>query len=66
MKIPHSSYELIDELSRIYPEVLPEEGESLEHIHRRAGRRDVVKFLLDLRQRELAASNKGPKKRVSR
>lgn len=58
MKFPSSSNELINELERIYPEVLPEEGESLERIHRRAGRREVIKFLLDWRKRSLAASKK--------
>ena len=45
MQLPDSSYALIDELDRIFPEKLPEPNESLESIQRHAGKREVVLFL---------------------
>jgi hypothetical protein len=45
MKFPDTAVGLIDELDRMYPERLPEIGDSLEAVHRRAGNREVVLFL---------------------
>lgn len=45
MKFPESAVALVDELDRLYPERLPEKGESMEDYQRHAGRREVVLFL---------------------
>ena len=45
MDFPHTATALVEELDRLFPEKLPEVGDSLEAIHRHAGKREVVLFL---------------------
>lgn len=53
-KLPATVDDLIDELDRLVPEVIPSADESLIEIQRRAGKRELVvqlKFLRDRRNK---------------
>lgn len=59
--LPASSTDLVDALDRMYPArcVLP--GESLADANRYAGARDVVEYLIHIRDRQTRRSTpKGP------
>jgi len=47
--IPHTSYELIDQLDKVFPPRCAQPGMSLEDIWMEAGSRKVVELLLRLR-----------------
>jgi hypothetical protein len=50
-KLPATVDDLIDELDRLVPEVIPSADESLISIQRHAGKRELVVFLKLLRSR---------------
>lgn len=50
-KLPTSVDELIDELDRLCPEVIPGAAEDMISIQRRAGKRELVVMLKHLRDR---------------
>jgi hypothetical protein len=50
--LPRNSKTLVDHLERIHPEECVREGESWENAVRRAGRRDVVRYLIHLRDHD--------------
>ena len=45
MKFPASANDLVDELDRLFPEVVPEAGDDMIAIQRQAAKREVVRFL---------------------
>lgn len=45
LKFPDSAVALVDELDRLYPERVPELGDTPESIQRQAGKRELVLFL---------------------
>lgn len=45
MKFPPMSAELAIELDRMFPERVPQEGDSMEAIQRYAGKRELVLFI---------------------
>lgn len=58
MNFPASANELVDELDRIYPEVVPEPGDDLIAIHRQAAKREVVKFLIHWRDKKVRSAQR--------
>jgi len=52
-KLPLKTYDLIDELNKIYPQVNPDFNTSDRQIMFMAGQRSVINYLLDLKTREL-------------
>lgn len=48
--LPARSVDLIDQLDKLYPHMCIREGETLESAHRRAGCRELIDLLLDLRR----------------
>ena len=60
MNFPASANELVDELDRMFPEVVPEAGDDMITIQRKAAQREVVLTLKHWRdQRVRAAKRKG-------
>lgn len=45
MQLPNTSVELIDDLDRMFPEQVPQAGDSMETIQRYAGKRELVLLL---------------------
>lgn len=45
MKFPETAAALVEELDRLFPERVPEIGDSMEAIQRYAGRRELILFL---------------------
>jgi len=59
MKIPLHSYDLIDELDRLKPEVIYEPDQNLETFLLRQGERRLIQWLKALRQVELQETHGG-------
>jgi len=49
--LPVKVYDLIELLNKVYPEKSPRIQEKLEDLYFRAGQRDVVNFILTLKER---------------
>lgn len=49
-ELPARSADLIDQLDKLFPHRCIAEGETLEQAHRRAGARELIDYLLDLRK----------------
>lgn len=62
-KLPATVDELIDELDRLIPEVIPSADDTLISIQRRAGKRELVVQLKFLRDRPRAPSPVRERKR---
>lgn len=59
MIFPTSANELVDELDKLVPEYVPEAGDDMITIQRRAGKRELVNFLKHWRdQRVRSAARK--------
>lgn len=58
MKFPASANELVDELERLFPEVVPEPGDDMISIQRQAAKREVVRFLQHWRGQATRSANR--------
>ncbi|NCP10399.1 MAG: hypothetical protein GW859_00335 [Sphingomonadales bacterium] len=45
VQFPYLSADLVDELDKMFPEVIPEAGDEIISIQRRAAKRELVVFL---------------------
>lgn len=65
MKFPTSSLELLEEIQKLVPERLPNEGETMESYQRYAGKRELVLLLIHARDqaRRAATRVESPRKR---
>lgn len=50
--LPQLSTDLIAELEKLHPDKCVERGETLEDANRRAGKRDLINFLIAVRDRQ--------------
>lgn len=58
MNFPASASELVDELDRMFPEVVPEAGDDMIAVQRQAAKRELVKSLIHWRDQKVRAANR--------
>nr|WP_294850049.1 hypothetical protein [uncultured Sphingomonas sp.] len=63
MKFPSGSNELLEEIQKLVPERLPNEGETMESYQRYAGKRELVLHLIHARDASRRADARVPSPR---
>lgn len=58
MKFPASANELVDELDRLFPEVVPAAGDDMIAIQRQAAKRELVQLLKHWRDQAVRSANR--------
>ena len=58
MKFPASANELVDELDRLFPEVVPAAGDDMISIQRQSAKREVVQMLKYWRDQAVRSANR--------
>jgi hypothetical protein len=58
MKFPASANELVDELDRLFPEVVPSADDTMIEIQRQSAKREMVQFLKHWRDQRVRSANR--------